>query len=99
MAKAKKQTDVFNVPALERHELIALQMCFDEKENANPEQQTIAIKAIIGKLCLYDMLAYQVGAFDETAFLNGRIFVGKEILRQCRVPIGEMDQQQKEKTQ
>lgn len=95
----KKETDVFNVPALERHELVALQMCFDEKENANPEQQVIAIKAIIGKLCLYDMLAYQVGSFDETAFLNGRIFVGKEILRQCRQPIGEMDAQQQEKTQ
>jgi hypothetical protein len=95
----KKQADVFHVPPLERHELIALQMCFDEKENANPEQQTIAMKAIIGKLCLYDMLAYQVGAFDETAFLNGRIFVGKEILRQCRQPIGELDAQQQENTQ
>lgn len=95
----KKQTDVFHVPQLERHELVALQMCFDEKETANAEQQTIAIKAIIGKLCLYDMLAYQVGAFDETAFLNGRIFVGKEILRQCRQPIGELDEQQQENTQ
>lgn len=95
----KKQTDVFHVPKLERHELVALQMCFDEKENANPEQQVIAIKAVIGKLCLYDMLAYQVGSFDETAFLNGRIFVGKEILRQCRQPIGELDEQQQENTQ
>jgi hypothetical protein len=100
MARAKKQTDVFDVPALERHELVALQMCFDEKENAEPEQQAIAIRAIIGKICLYDIQAYQVGSFDETAFLNGRVFVGKEILRQCRAPIGEMDAQLKqEKTQ
>ena len=99
MARAKKQTDVFDVPALERHELIALQMCYDEKENANPEQQVIAIKAIIGKLCLYDVQAYQVGSFDETAFLNGRVFVGKEILRQCRAKVGDMDKQQQEKTQ
>lgn len=96
---AKKQTDVFQVPELERHELVALQMCFDEKENANAEQQVIAIKAIISKLCVFDIQTYQVGSFDETAFLNGRVFVGKEILRQCRATIGDMDQQQQENTQ
>ncbi len=95
----KKKTDVFHVPALERHELIALQMCFDEKENANPEQQAIAIKTIIGKICMYDVQCYQIGSFDETAFLNGRVFIGKEILRQCRQSIGTLDQQEKEKTQ
>lgn len=95
----KKETDVFDVPALERHELVALQMCFDEKENAEPEQQAIAIRAIIGKICLFDVQCYQIGSFDETAFLNGRVFVGKEILRQCRQPIGEMDQQQQENSQ
>ena len=95
----KKETDVFSVPALERHELIALQMCLDEKENANPEQQAIAIKTIIGKICLYDVQCYQIGSFDETAFLNGRVFVGKEILRQCRQSIGVLDQQEQEKAQ
>ena len=95
----RKQTDVFQVPELERHELVALQMCFDEKENANPEQQAIAIKTIISKLCVYDIQTYQAGSFDETAFLNGRVFVGKEIFRQCRRKIGEMDQQQPGDTQ
>ena len=90
----KKETDVYLVPELERHELIALQMCYDPKENANQEQQVIAITAIIGKLCVSDIQCYQVGSFDETAFLNGRVFVGKEILRQCRLSIGEMDKQQ-----
>ena len=95
----KKKYDVFQVPVLERHELIALQMCADPEENANQEQQAIAIKTIISKICVYDIQCYQVGAFDETAFLNGRVFVGKEIFRQCRLPIGEMDAQQQEKTQ
>jgi hypothetical protein len=94
-----KQTDVFQVPVLERHEIIAIQMCFDEKENANPEQQAIAMRTIIGKICLSDIQCYQAGSFDQTAFLNGRVFVGKEILRQCRQSIGEMDAQQQEKTQ
>ncbi len=91
-----KKTDVFQVPVLERNELIAIQMCFDEKENASPEQQAIAMRTIIGKLCVLDIQTYQAGSFDETAFLNGRVFVGKEILRQCRHPIGEMDAQQQE---
>ena len=96
---AQKKTDVFQVPVLERHEIIALQMCADPEENANQEQQAIAIKTIISKICVYDIQAYQAGSFDETAFLNGRVFVGKEIFRQCRKPIGEMDAQQQEKTQ
>lgn len=95
----KKQTDVYQVPELDRHELVALQMCFDENENANPEQQAIAIKAIISKICVYDIQCYQAGSFDETAFLNGRVFVGKEIFRQLRQPVGDLDAQQQEKTQ
>jgi len=95
----KKQIDVLQVPELERHELVALQMCYDETETANAEQQVIAIKAIIGKLCMFDVQAYQPGSFDETAFLNGRVFVGKEILRQCRQPVGELDEKQQENTQ
>jgi len=93
MAK-KKEIDVFQVPVLERHELIALQMTANPDENAEPEQQAIAIKVICEKLCLMDVQAYQRGAFDETAFLNGRVFVAKEIFRQRRLSIGEMDQQQ-----
>ena len=97
----KKKISVFEVPELDRHELIALQMSLDEEANASQEQQVIAIKAIIGKICLYDVQCYQPGSFDETAFLNGRVFVGKEIFRQCRQPIGELDeqQQQQENTQ
>jgi hypothetical protein len=91
-----KQTDVLMVPVLERHELIALQMTANPEENANQEQQAIAIKVICEKLCLMDIQCYQLGSFDETAFLNGRVFVAKEIFRQRRLSIGEMDAQQQE---
>jgi hypothetical protein len=92
----KKETDVFQVPALERHELIALQMTANPEENADPAQQAIAIKVICEKICVMDIQPYQIGAFDETAFLNGRVFVAKEIFRQRRQSIGEMDAQQQE---
>jgi predicted component of type VI protein secretion system len=87
---AKKQIDVFNVPELERHELIALQVVADPNENADPKQQALAIKVIIEKLCLFDVTAYQAGSFDETAFLNGRVFVGKQIFIQRRKNVGEL---------
>jgi hypothetical protein len=88
---AAKKFNVFEVPALERHELVALQMCADPEENAEPEQQAIAIKVICEKICLMDIQPIQFGAPDETGFINGRVFVGKEIFRQRRRPIGEMD--------
>lgn len=88
---AAKKFNVFEVPALERHELVALQMTADPEENAEPEQQAIAIKVICEKICLMDIQPIQFGAADETGFINGRVFVGKEIFRQRRRPIGEMD--------
>ncbi len=87
---AKKEIDCLQVPELERHELIALQVVADPNENANQEQQALAIKVIIEKICLYDVQPIQFGAPDETGFLNGRVFVGKEIFRQRRKNVGEL---------
>jgi hypothetical protein len=91
----KKKFDVFQVPVLERHELVALQMTADPEENAEPEQQAIAIKVICEKICLMDIQAIQFGAPDETGFINGRVFVGKEIFRQRRRKVGEEDAENK----
>jgi hypothetical protein len=95
----KKDFDVFQVPELERHELVALQVTADPNENATPEQQAIAIEVICSKICLMDIQTYQRRSFDETAFLNGRVFVAKEIFRQRRKPIGELDAQKQENSQ
>jgi hypothetical protein len=85
-----KKLNVFDVPVLDRHELIALQVTADPNENADPAQQALAIKTIIEKICLYDVTAYQAGSFDETAFLSGRVFVGKQIFIQRRKNVGEI---------
>lgn len=87
---AKKEIDVFQVPELTRHELIALQVCANPDENADPAQQALAIKVICEKICMMDVQAYQIGSFDETSFLNGRVFVAKEIFRQRRKNVGEL---------
>lgn len=86
----RKQIDVFQVPVLDRHEMVALQMTANPDENADPAQQALAIKVICEKLCLMDVQCYQAGSFDETAFLNGRVFVGKEIFRQRRKSVGDI---------
>lgn len=79
-----KKVNVMDVPKLQPHELAALQMTANPDENAEPEQQALAIRVIIEKLCLYDIQPIQFGMPDETGFLNGRVFVGKEIFRQLR---------------
>jgi len=39
----RKQIDVFQVPVLDRHEMVALQMTANPDENADPAQQALAI--------------------------------------------------------
>lgn len=90
MSKIIKPINPMLVPELEKHELIALQMTANPEENAEPGQQALAIKVIIEKLCLYDVQCIQFGSPDETGFLNGRVFVGKEIFRQQRKNVGDM---------
>ncbi len=83
-----KHINVMEVPKLKAYELAALQMTANPEETASPEEQALAIRVIIEKLCLYDIQPIQFGSPDETGFLNGRVFVGKEIFRQLRRKVG-----------
>ena len=64
----------------------ALQCCY--LGEASPHQQRLAIDTIIDKLSRADFLAYQAGSHDESAFLAGRAFVGKQTRQALKTKIG-----------
>lgn len=79
------------VPKLKPHEITALQVTANPNENADQQQQALAIKIIIEMLALVDCEPVRETTSDRDAcFLGGRVFVGKEIQRQLRVNVGEM---------
>ena len=65
----------------------AIKACYAGE--ATDGQQRVAIDTIIDKLCLADMLSYQAGSFDETAFMAGRAFPGKQIRSVIKQKTGE----------
>lgn len=87
-----KEFPPFKVPDLTKAEVVAIQMCSNPQENAEPAQQALAIKAIVEKICIVDVQPIQFGSPDETGFLNGRVFCGKEILRTNRRNVGDMSE-------
>jgi hypothetical protein len=79
------------MPKLSPHEVTALQLTADPKENASPEQQALAIKVITEMIALIDAEPVRETNNDRDAcFLSGRVFVGKEVQRQRRINVGEM---------
>ena len=79
------------MPQLSAHEVTALQMTANPKEDASPEQQALAIKVIVEMIALIDIEPVRETENDRDAcFLSGRVFVGKEVYRQLRKPVGEM---------
>lgn len=74
-----KLVDVFWLPELDNEERNAIKAVWAGE--ASPGQQRMAMNVIVDKVSMADRLAYQVGSFDMTAFLNGRSWVGKAIRR------------------
>ena len=60
------------------------------KGEADSNQQRVALGYICNELCRTQEGQYMRGSFDETAFLNGRAFVGTHILNIINVPIGRL---------
>jgi len=57
--------------------------------DAEPHQQKEAIAVILKKFSRANDLLYIPGTFDETAFLNGRAFVGQQLLKYINLPVNE----------
>jgi hypothetical protein len=73
-----------------KEEVIALQ-CLHRGE-ANEYQQKLALKVIVNDFCRAHDALYIPGSFDQTAFLNGRAFVGQRILKYINIPVGKLDE-------
>lgn len=56
--------------------------------DATEYQQRLALKYIINSTSRAQDQLYIPNSFDETAFLNGRAFVGQHILKLLNVPVG-----------
>lgn len=74
-----KAVDVFELPELDEAEVVSIKACWVGE--ATPHQQRQAMNVVVDKLSMADRLPYQPGSFDETAFLNGRAWVGKALRR------------------
>jgi hypothetical protein len=75
---------------LTKDEVIALQ-CLHRGE-ANEYQQRLALKVIVNDFSRAQDALYIPGSFDQTAFLNGRAFVGQRILKYINIPVGKLDE-------
>ena len=78
----------FQVPRLEDAEHSALKALYAGEATAY--QQRLALQIIINKLSRAQDLPYIPGSFDETAFLNGRAFVGQQLLKYFNLPVGKL---------
>lgn len=54
---------------------------------ATEYQQQLALKFIVDTICRADDLLYIPNSIDETAFLNGRAFVGKKLQKLIKLPL------------
>lgn len=81
-----KATDT---PALTEDEQRSIKAVW--RGDATEYQQKITIKVIVNKLCRADDLLYIPGSFDETAFLQGRSFVAKRILKVINQPLEKIE--------
>jgi hypothetical protein len=57
---------------------------------AAPGQQRLALQVIVNKFSRAQDMLFVPGSQDQTAFLNGRGFVGMQILKMIKVPIGKL---------
>lgn len=70
-------------PSLSKQEIYALQAL--EAGEANQGMQRIALQAILKKICRVYDCHFIPGSDRETVFMEGRGFVGQQILKHLRL--------------
>ena len=83
-----KRPDVLDVGVIANDEHAAIQAVNDGV--ASEYQQKLALATIVKKLCRTHDLTYCPGSFDESAFLSGRAYVGHNIIRLTKTPVGKL---------
>jgi hypothetical protein len=85
-----KAPQAFSVEPLSKAEVHALRDL--HKGVATEHQQHMALYVIINKFARAQDLLYIPDSFDQTAMLNGRAFVGQQILKYINIPVGKIDE-------
>lgn len=79
----KSVPQAFKIPSLTPHEVMAIRAL--EAGEADPHQQRMALDCILKKICrTYDQ-HFVPGSDRETVFLEGRGFVGQNLLKFMRL--------------
>ena len=60
------------------------------KGEATEHQQVLALRLIVNNFSRAHDLLYIPDSFDQSAFLNGRAFVGQKILKFINKPVGKI---------
>ena len=85
-----KSPVVFKTQRLSDDEHRAIRSLY--KGDASEYQQKLALKVIINKISRAQDLLYIPGSFDESAFLNGRAFVGQQLLKYINLPVNKIEE-------
>ena len=85
------QPVVFRHKKLTRSEHASIQACV--RGEASPDQQVAAMAVIIKSLAGVHDQSYIPGSVTDTAFKEGRRFVGNAILRYNTLPVSESKQE------
>lgn len=86
MSKTPTEFDVS--PPLDQDDARALKAL--QRGDATSEQQWVALRVIVNKLCRTHDLQYVPGDTHAAAFLSGRAFPGAQILKALSLPIGKL---------
>lgn len=73
-----------------KEEAIALRALHEGE--ATEHQQKLALYLITNVLSRAQDVLYISGSADDTAFLNGRAYVGQLILKYLKIPVGKLDE-------
>jgi len=83
-----KKNECFVTKKLDKTEIEALKAL--NAGTASAYEQKLALATICNTFSRAQDLPYIPGSFDETAFFNGRAFVGQQILKIINLPIGKL---------
>jgi hypothetical protein len=81
----KPMPEEFRLAPLTKQEVQAIKAL--KRGDADQYQQRLALKTIVNKFSRAQDLLYIPGNHDATAFINGRAFVGAQILKHLNLPL------------
>ena len=81
---------VFKIAKIDDQEHRALRAL--RRGEATDYEQKLALQVIINKISRAQDLLYIPGSFDQSAFMNGRAFVGQQLLKYLNLPVGKIEE-------